>query len=90
MTLLELATLARTQIEVRAPDINGQWYACIEEAETKEDAHSSILSTPVGRGYSPEVALRELSGQLKGKHLVINAGVSSRIELSVPDTLEAK
>ena len=68
---------------------NNRWMAKFEGAEVKDTEHSSILAGTHGNGKTPEAAMNDYLGQIRGKILVFNAyGGEKRREYGVPQNLE--
>lgn len=87
MTLEELASSVNAQIEIRYPDIEGNYMCDLDDADVKE---GSTLIGVCGRGKTPQAARADYIREIRGKRLVIRPfSHDRRHELTVPLTLEA-
>lgn len=83
MEILEFAKMFKVDIEIRYPDIDGNFMANITNLETKKD---SILTHECGRGETPEIALRDYIEKISCKNVVFNAmNKDKRIDIIAPE-----
>ena len=62
--------------------VHGRYYAYVEGAEVKE---GRLLRSTYGNGVTPDKAISEYAGRLRGLILVINADGDDRRELQCPN-----
>jgi hypothetical protein len=87
MTLKELCEIANTQLIIRYPSIDGEYYAIIENAELKLTPDDPTLQSCAGYGNTADNAIYEMINYMRGKILVVRAMGVNRITFKVPETL---
>jgi hypothetical protein len=85
MKLEELAMVLGVQVEIRYPDIAGNYMCDLDDAEVKEPG---CLVCACGRGKTPDAARADYVREIRGKRLVVRAFSERRHECMVPVDLE--
>lgn len=88
MRLIELATMLDLELTVRFN--RDTWIASFYGVDFKDSPGDLFLSSGCGWGSTPEVALRNLVGNIRGRIAVSDpSSPTKRKEFTIPLTLEA-
>jgi hypothetical protein len=79
-----ISKMVSAEIEIRFPDVNGNYMAQINGVSVKD---GKFLSGKVGRADNPVGAMENYFDQIRGKRIVVNPASEMRIELNIPEDM---
>ena len=86
MKITELAKLLDRKLEIRFPNVHGEWYASFHGGEIMS---GGMLISEFGTGATPQGAISDYVRAIAGKRMAFGVGTSNRIEFEIPVDLQS-